>query len=102
MSSKLQIYRETVFYWQNSGHITTEDDFRSLSMLLKIETNLEKVRPTFFKSIQMQSVLQFCPSMVLVGLSVFLFSSYTVLSSYSDHSVNLMTKWSVIKLSKVG
>ena len=47
------------------------------------------------------NLLEFCPSMPLFGLSVFLLSSSTVLSRYCYISVNFMTSWSVPKLPKI-
>ena len=53
MSSKLQIGRIAVFYWQNYCHRTNKDDFYT-------NWNLKKVEPMFFKFTRMQSVLIFC------------------------------------------
>ena len=47
------------------------------------------------------NLLQFCPSMSLLGFPVFCWSSSIVLSRYFDILVNSMTIWSVLKLPKI-
>ena len=46
-------------------------------------------------------LLQFCPSMALVGFAVFVLSCSADLSCYFDIPFNSMTNWPVLKLPKI-
>ena len=62
--------------------------------MIQTDTTLKKGGPTFFKFTRMQSLLillQFCPSMSLLGFSVFCYSSSIVLSRYFYSLVDSMT-----------
>ena len=100
MRSKRQIGRPRVFHLQikNHGHMTTENDFPAVVMILimyKLTYRKFEKRWADFFQIYPHAIhfnpLQFCPSMSFLGFPVFCKSSSIVLNRYFDIFVNSMT-----------
>ena len=95
-----------VFCWRNHVHIqpwmiSVYHEWHFHTKWDKLKENQADVFQFYPNAIRFD-LFQFCPSMTLVGLSVFLLSCSTVLSCYFDISVNSMTNWPVLKLPKIG